>query len=344
VGSVGQSGILWYVGRGSGIVAYVLLTASIVLGIALSQRWHAPRWPRLLVDGAHRWITITFYLFIVVHVVTILLDPFTHFAVPDVVVPFWSAYRPLWMSLGIIAAELALAIGATVWVRSRIGYRTWHVLHGLSYPIFAATLLHSIGTGTDTKTLWATALYGSSVVLVVGATIWRTARQPALRRVTVAASTLGVAALVLWSLHGPYAPGWAAASGTPKALLAVNDTTTTATAPAGPTLPASFHDTLTGATMLNGAQSEILLRGTATGTTPLEMAIELANVQGPASGQIQIRTPDQIPLCSGPIGGSSNQAITATCSGYGQQMKLTITIERIDRQRFTVAVDGQTKF
>ncbi|HMM43975.1 MAG TPA: ferric reductase-like transmembrane domain-containing protein, partial [Thermomicrobiales bacterium] len=160
--------LLWYLGRGSGITAFLLVTVAVALGIAVSRRWFAGPIPRLVVHDLHRWVTLTFYVFVALHVVTIWLDPFTHFRLVDVLVPFASTYRPLWMSLGIIAAELSIAVGASVWVRSRIGYRAWHALHGLTYPIFLASLVHGLGTGTDTRTTWATGLYAGSVALVAG--------------------------------------------------------------------------------------------------------------------------------------------------------------------------------
>ncbi|HET8626223.1 MAG TPA: ferric reductase-like transmembrane domain-containing protein [Thermomicrobiales bacterium] len=172
--------LYWFVGRGSGIVAYLLLTAIVTLGIALSRRWHAPAWPRLVVHELHRWATITFYAFLGVHTLMMLLDPFIGFSVADVTIPFVSGYRTLWLSLGIIAGELALALGASVLVRDRIGYRAWHLLHGLAYPIFLLSLLHALGTGTDTRTPWALALYGGSLALVLAATAWRLAPARAL--------------------------------------------------------------------------------------------------------------------------------------------------------------------
>jgi sulfoxide reductase heme-binding subunit YedZ len=182
--------LYWYVGRGSGIVAYLLLTLSVVLGVALSRRWHTASWPRLVVHEAHRWATITFYLFVAIHVAMMLLDPFTGFSATDVLVPFAGSYQPLWLGLGIVAAELAFAVGASVWVREWIGYRTWHVLHGLAYPIFAASLLHGIGTGTDAGTLWATLLYGGSAFAVIAATVWRTVRLPQTRAAMLATSAV----------------------------------------------------------------------------------------------------------------------------------------------------------
>ena len=168
-----NSPVLWYVARGSGVVAYLLLTLSVVLGIALSRRWHRPRWPRFVVHEMHRWATLVFYCFLGIHILTVAIDPYVHFSLTDVLVPFASNYRTFWLGLGILGAELALAIGASVWVREHIGYRAWHVLHALSYPVFLASLAHGLGTGTDTGTRWMTVIYVASAIAVLGATIWR---------------------------------------------------------------------------------------------------------------------------------------------------------------------------
>lgn len=109
--------LLWFVARSSGMVAYLLLTATVVLGVALSRRWHSDSWPRMVVEGTHRWLTIVFFLFIAVHSVTVLLDPFTHFGLQDVLVPFGSAYRTIWLGLGVLASEMALAIALSAFVR-----------------------------------------------------------------------------------------------------------------------------------------------------------------------------------------------------------------------------------
>jgi predicted ferric reductase len=191
-----NSQLYWYVGRGSGIVAYLLLTMAVVLGIALSQRWSSPAWPRLVVHEAHRWATITLYLFLVVHVAMMFVDSYAGFSVADLLIPFASGYRTLWLSLGIIGAELAFAIGASVWVRAWIGYRTWYALHALSYPIFVASLLHGIGTGTDTEETWAVLLYGISACAVLAVTFWRTVRLPRARAALVAATLLALVLMV----------------------------------------------------------------------------------------------------------------------------------------------------
>lgn len=211
--------LYWFVARGSGIVAYLLLTAAVAVGIAVSRRWHSPSWPRVVVEASHRWLAVIFCCFLAVHTVTIGLDPFTHFGLRDITVPFGSAYRTLWLGLGVLAAELGVAIAASVAIRPWIGYRLWRGLHLLTYVLFPLSLLHSIGTGTDTTTLWATLVYAGSIVVMVGAVLWRTVDMPALHQWTRVAAVVGGLALFVWCFRGPYAPGWAAAAGTPGTLL-----------------------------------------------------------------------------------------------------------------------------
>jgi hypothetical protein len=47
---------LWYATRATGLVALVLLTASMALGLLSSVRLRRPAWPRFVTLGAH-WST-----------------------------------------------------------------------------------------------------------------------------------------------------------------------------------------------------------------------------------------------------------------------------------------------
>lgn len=200
--SATTTSFLWYVARGSGIVAFTLLTFSVVLGIAMNRRWYSPSWPRMVVDAMHRWFTITFFTFTAIHVTTILLDPFAHVSVMNALIPFSGGYRPFWLSLGVIAIELGLAIGASVWIRRWIGYRAWHIMHGLAYPIYALSLLHGLGTGTDTGTPWMDLVYGGSVALIVMALTWRLAPTPKLRSAAASVGAIALVALTALQLQG----------------------------------------------------------------------------------------------------------------------------------------------
>ena len=120
---------LWYLTRGTGVVALLLLTVVLVLGIAATVRWQRPGWPRFLVADLHKHLTLLSIVFVAAHVVTTVADGFAPIRLLDAVVPFASPYRPIWLGLGAVAFDLLLALLVTSLVRARIGYGSWRVIH-----------------------------------------------------------------------------------------------------------------------------------------------------------------------------------------------------------------------
>lgn len=165
--------VTWDVARAGGFTAYVLLTLAVVAGLALSTKLQSPsRWPRLLNNELHNFLTLLSTIFVGVHVLAVWVDPFTHFGWNEVFIPFVSQYRAIWMALGIVALYLGIAIGISTWLRPRIGYTWWRRLHVLTIGIYALATLHGIGTGSDTQTWWGLGIYLVSIVLV-GALLWQ---------------------------------------------------------------------------------------------------------------------------------------------------------------------------
>ena len=93
-------------------------------------------------------------MFLVLHIVTAVVDPFTHLGITAALVPFGSYYRTFWLGLGTVAFELMLAIVATSLLRHLIGVRVWRAVHWLAYVCWPVAVLHGIGTGTDASTPW----------------------------------------------------------------------------------------------------------------------------------------------------------------------------------------------
>src|SRR6202022_3409879 len=102
-----------------------------------------------LTIGLHRDLSLLTLAFLVIHVVTSVLDPFARLGLRDALVPFSSWYRPLWLGLGVVAAELVVALVLTSLVRKHIGFRLWRVIHWFAYIAWPAALLHGLGTGSD---------------------------------------------------------------------------------------------------------------------------------------------------------------------------------------------------
>ncbi len=159
--------VTWDVARAGGFTAYVLLTLAVVVGLALSTQFQSPsRWPRLLNNELHNFLTLLSTIFLGVHVLAVWVDPFTHFGWNEILIPLASHYRAIWMALGIVALYLGIAIGISTWLRSRIGYKWWRRLHVLTLGIFALATIHGLGTGSDTQTWWALGIYLVSIVSV----------------------------------------------------------------------------------------------------------------------------------------------------------------------------------
>ena len=166
--------VTWTVARAGGFTAYILLALAVIVGLALSLQLQSPaRWPRLLNSELHNFLSLLALIFTGVHVLAVLVDPFTRFGLSDVLIPFASSYRTVWMGLGIVALYLGIAIGISTWLRPKIGYTWWRRLHVLTLGIFALTALHGVATGSDTRTWWALAIYGVSILLVGGLTCRR---------------------------------------------------------------------------------------------------------------------------------------------------------------------------
>ncbi len=214
---------LWYLTRGSGAVALLLLTASVLLGVANTTRWKTDRWPRFIVYGLHRNVTLLALAFTVVHVLTTIVDSFAPIGVVDAFIPFLSPYRPFWLGMGTVAFDLLLALIATSFLRRRIGTRAWRAVHWLAYASWPVALLHTFGTGSDARAGWMLFLGLGCGLSVLAAVIWRllAARHadPIVRAGAMLATMGVLAGLVVWAGDGPLQHGWAARAGTPQTLL-----------------------------------------------------------------------------------------------------------------------------
>ncbi|MEA2646666.1 MAG: hypothetical protein QOE92_1749 [Chloroflexota bacterium] len=169
----------WYFARASGFVSLVLLAATVCLGLAVTSRLRSPSWPSFVTEDLHRYLGTVLYLFLSIHVVTLLLDPFSKFSLADALVPFISTYRTFWMGLGVVAAELTLALGLSVHARGLIGYRAWRLMHYGTWVIFPMAALHGLVTGTDTLSWWGVGLYAGSVAAVLFMVVMRLGTGPA---------------------------------------------------------------------------------------------------------------------------------------------------------------------
>lgn len=221
---------LWYATRATGVMAFVLLTITVALGISGAARLESRQWPRVITAGLHKNISLLVVAFIVVHVLTTVLDSFVSISPVAAIIPFAASYRTFWLGLGAIAFDLILALVATSLLRSRLSYRAWRGVHLLAYASWPIALWHGLGTGTDTKLPWLLAIDALCVIAVTGALVWRSQllATGAWRTAAVAAAIAIPIVTTLLVITGPLRPGWAARADTPAALLGPGHTTTTA--------------------------------------------------------------------------------------------------------------------
>lgn len=156
----------WYASRATGVVALLLLTATFALGIAVTKKGRLPGLPGFAITGLHRAISLLAVCFLVVHVLTAVLDTYVRIPVLSAVVPGASGYERFWLSLGAIATDLMIAMIITSLLRGRLNPLLWRVVHVTAYLSWPVALAHSVGSANDLRQR-PLALIGIGCALVV---------------------------------------------------------------------------------------------------------------------------------------------------------------------------------
>lgn len=160
-----MSAAAWYVARSSGIVAYLLLSSSVVLGALMAGRARFA-WPRFAVEEVHRFLALLAGVFIAVHAFALLLDPVVPISLAQELVPFASPYRPLAVGMGVLAAELMVAVGITNLFRSRLPRTFWRRAHYLTVGVWGLATAHGFLAGTDRLDPWFAGIAMGTVTTV----------------------------------------------------------------------------------------------------------------------------------------------------------------------------------
>ncbi len=301
--------IAWYAARGAGVAAYVLLSAVIIVGLLLAGRAKVLPTPRRSVVDLHRFGGILISAFIVIHVGAIAIDTYLPFSIGDLLLPFISKVRPLWMGLGIVAAELLLALGVTNALvrRKKVPYRIWRTIHYTNWGVWALATAHSVGMGTDRSSPWLIAITAVCVAGVAAAATWRTTRRRARWQPLAGIAAVGCAALTTGATLGP--------------LAVVNR----------PWDGATFDDTLTGTiqTQNGGSRGLISLAGDGSGDQRVFVRVDLLQTPaGTKSTSLQVEYLTSGNHCVGVVTKIADDGFgfTGTCTlPGGSPAKRTIT-------------------
>lgn len=140
---------LWFVSRASGLTLLVLLSVVMVLGVSTRLGSAPRRWPRFVFAELHRTLALLLVAFLLLHVVTALLDPFVTIGWAATVLPFMSGYQRLAIGLGTLAVDLGGAVLVTSLVRRRLGFQAWRMVHWLAYLAWPLAFVHALAAGPD---------------------------------------------------------------------------------------------------------------------------------------------------------------------------------------------------
>ncbi len=174
----------WYIARGAGLAALVLLSISTCIGALMSTRSGNRPASRVVVSYVHRVSASLGLGVLLLHLFAILADSYAHVGWQASIVPFTSSYRPTWVGLGTLAIYTFLLVAAVGFARGRfassqLGATAWRWLHALAYVGWGMAMLHGVKSGTDTALGWVQLLYiacGAGVFASIGvriARIWR---------------------------------------------------------------------------------------------------------------------------------------------------------------------------
>jgi sulfoxide reductase heme-binding subunit YedZ len=144
----------WLASRASGVVALILVTISVGIGLTMSAKLMRKRGLGPKLTAIHEQTALAGLLAIAVHGVTLLGDPWLHPSVAGISVPFVMGYRTFFTGLGILGGWLAALLGLSFYFRRYIGAARWRKAHRATVVVYVLGLIHTIGAGTDASTGW----------------------------------------------------------------------------------------------------------------------------------------------------------------------------------------------
>jgi|1186.fasta_scaffold605705_1 sulfoxide reductase heme-binding subunit YedZ len=178
--------VVWATARASGIATLMLLSASVLLGLAMSTNLFGRRLSVAWRLDLHRFLGATAIVFLGVHVGSILLDGYVHFGLVNVLVPLTGNWHPDAVAAGIAAFYLLLSVELVSLARAHLPLRVWRASHYLSFPLLLLALIHGLTAGTDSRSPVLQATYVVILAAFAGLVAMRveSRRNPALQPAT----------------------------------------------------------------------------------------------------------------------------------------------------------------
>ena len=170
--SANSTQLWWYVTRSAGVVAYLLLWFSTAWGLAIPTKIFSSVLSQEFTFDFHEFISLLTIGFVLLHVGVLLFDRYLPYTLWQVLIPFLSSYRPIWVGLGVISFYLIGLVTITFYLRNRIGLKTFRSIHWLSFVAYIGVALHGIYSGTDSPLAAMQLLYRGTALVVIFLTVY----------------------------------------------------------------------------------------------------------------------------------------------------------------------------
>ena len=159
--------LTWYIIRGSGLVAFGLLSASMIWGLMVSGKVFGRAVKAKGLQWLHESLGLAALLATVVHIVALSMDEFVDFTWLDILVPGVAEWEPLATTLGVVALWSMALVSLSFYVKRWIGQSAWRTIHYLSFGVFLSGLLHGALAGTDSSNPFVVALYVGATAAII---------------------------------------------------------------------------------------------------------------------------------------------------------------------------------
>jgi len=154
--------LFWITSRAAGILALMLSTAAVSVGLLMGGRLVRRRGVDL--RATHEALALAAIAAIAVHAGALLFDSFLSPSLLDLTIPFVSSYNRLFTTLGILCGWATALLGLSYYSRARIGVARWRRLHRWTALVWLLSIVHALGEGTDAGESWFLLGLGALVI------------------------------------------------------------------------------------------------------------------------------------------------------------------------------------
>jgi sulfoxide reductase heme-binding subunit YedZ len=168
--------VWWLISRASGVIALVLVSLAVLMGLAMAARVVARPGLKRTIARLHEHVAFAALAAIGLHGLSLLGDGWLRPGLRGIAVPFAMSYRPPFTAAGIVAGYALVLVGPSFYLRRRIGAGRWRRLHRLSAVVWALSVIHTLGAGSDASALWLRAVVLAPIAPVAYLLVLRVAR------------------------------------------------------------------------------------------------------------------------------------------------------------------------